>query len=430
MTAGLPFSSTQQHFDDSDLSPSQRTPQRSSSLSHKGQHHHHAAGYTGSSNNSRQKKRSPLLQQQHSRDNDGLPYDDDDEIPLHTRPASFAAPPSASSRYNHHVHSHNLAAMMDASLNGSSSTTGPGSTFYNTRSNPSSSASAERQDPTPSTSRLPYDSGTTSQQNNVTNYSHSHPHSANPLSSNQYSHYTNNNASQSRLSQFPSSSTSQYQQEQQQQPLGSSLLATTRSRQDSNGSSGSSSNSRFMQSNNGMLQSQMPRRSRSVENNSEASLPLSSTSASSSSAQQNQQQQPQQHQRSSDSSRTQGGTSSSMTNTRGKSGSDNGNQQQQQPTNHKRTSQLCAKCNQPMTGQFVRALGTVFHLDCFRCQVSLPLFLLFPTCFSSLSSISSLSSVCHCTYRTAIRLLRRNFFLSMDQMENNIHCARRIILED
>jgi len=30
----------------------------------------------------------------------------------------------------------------------------------------------------------------------------------------------------------------------------------------------------------------------------------------------------------------------------------------------------CAKCELPMTGQFVRALGTVYHLDCFRCQVS------------------------------------------------------------
>ena len=30
----------------------------------------------------------------------------------------------------------------------------------------------------------------------------------------------------------------------------------------------------------------------------------------------------------------------------------------------------CAKCNQLMTGQFVRALGTVYHLHCFRCRVS------------------------------------------------------------
>ncbi|GAA5861735.1 hypothetical protein JCM3774_002689 [Rhodotorula dairenensis] len=28
----------------------------------------------------------------------------------------------------------------------------------------------------------------------------------------------------------------------------------------------------------------------------------------------------------------------------------------------------CAKCDLPMTGQFVRALGTVYHLDCFRCM--------------------------------------------------------------
>ncbi|KAH7106004.1 hypothetical protein BKA62DRAFT_688599 [Auriculariales sp. MPI-PUGE-AT-0066] len=29
---------------------------------------------------------------------------------------------------------------------------------------------------------------------------------------------------------------------------------------------------------------------------------------------------------------------------------------------------VCAHCRLPMTGQFVRALGTVYHLDCFRCQ--------------------------------------------------------------
>ncbi|KIO25865.1 hypothetical protein M407DRAFT_24822 [Tulasnella calospora MUT 4182] len=31
------------------------------------------------------------------------------------------------------------------------------------------------------------------------------------------------------------------------------------------------------------------------------------------------------------------------------------------------TSASCSACRQPMSGQFVRALGTVFHLDCFRC---------------------------------------------------------------
>lgn len=32
-------------------------------------------------------------------------------------------------------------------------------------------------------------------------------------------------------------------------------------------------------------------------------------------------------------------------------------------------SQPCFSCGLPMTGQFVRALGTVYHLDCFRCKV-------------------------------------------------------------
>src|SRR6187402_3467127 len=31
---------------------------------------------------------------------------------------------------------------------------------------------------------------------------------------------------------------------------------------------------------------------------------------------------------------------------------------------------LCKKCGEPLPGQFVRALGGTFHLDCFRCRVS------------------------------------------------------------
>jgi hypothetical protein len=30
---------------------------------------------------------------------------------------------------------------------------------------------------------------------------------------------------------------------------------------------------------------------------------------------------------------------------------------------------LCKKCGEPLTGQFVRALGGTFHLECFRCRV-------------------------------------------------------------
>ena len=32
----------------------------------------------------------------------------------------------------------------------------------------------------------------------------------------------------------------------------------------------------------------------------------------------------------------------------------------------------CMKCGEPLTGQFVRALGGAFHLDCFQCQVHYP----------------------------------------------------------
>ena len=35
----------------------------------------------------------------------------------------------------------------------------------------------------------------------------------------------------------------------------------------------------------------------------------------------------------------------------------------------KTTQRTCKKCNEPLTGQFVRALEGTFHLDCFRCQV-------------------------------------------------------------
>lgn len=34
------------------------------------------------------------------------------------------------------------------------------------------------------------------------------------------------------------------------------------------------------------------------------------------------------------------------------------------------SSRLCQKCNEPLTGQFVRALGGTFHLECFKCDVS------------------------------------------------------------
>ncbi|KDN45879.1 RhoGAP-domain-containing protein [Tilletiaria anomala UBC 951] len=37
-------------------------------------------------------------------------------------------------------------------------------------------------------------------------------------------------------------------------------------------------------------------------------------------------------------------------------------------TKERRRDQACAACGKPMSGQFVRALGTVYHLDCFKCR--------------------------------------------------------------
>ncbi|KAG9088052.1 hypothetical protein FS749_002460, partial [Ceratobasidium sp. UAMH 11750] len=37
-------------------------------------------------------------------------------------------------------------------------------------------------------------------------------------------------------------------------------------------------------------------------------------------------------------------------------------------TSHSAPPNACSACGLPMTAQFVRALGTVFHLDCFRCR--------------------------------------------------------------
>lgn len=34
-----------------------------------------------------------------------------------------------------------------------------------------------------------------------------------------------------------------------------------------------------------------------------------------------------------------------------------------------KSTRTCAKCQDPLTGQFVRALGGTYHLDCFKCRV-------------------------------------------------------------
>ena len=35
-----------------------------------------------------------------------------------------------------------------------------------------------------------------------------------------------------------------------------------------------------------------------------------------------------------------------------------------------KSNRACKKCDQPLTGQFVRALGGTYHLECFLCRVS------------------------------------------------------------
>ncbi|EWC46011.1 hypothetical protein DRE_04804 [Drechslerella stenobrocha 248] len=41
---------------------------------------------------------------------------------------------------------------------------------------------------------------------------------------------------------------------------------------------------------------------------------------------------------------------------------------QKSPPKPESARRICKKCDQPLTGQFVRALGGTFHLDCFRCR--------------------------------------------------------------
>lgn len=304
-----------------------RTPQRSSSLSYKG--HSQASAR-------RQQQRSPLLGSNSMADED-----EDDEIALHTRPASFAAPPSASSRYNPYHHP-SLAAMMDASHLATTNTGSPGGPPGHRSPNLGGPLHTfDRRDPTPSTSRLPYNSDNRTTSNNIAFPSHT----SNAITSTQYSQY-----------------------QQQEQP-GQSLASVSRDRQGSNGSGGSnssrnSSSSRYMHSTgNSETQTQQPsRRKRSVENSTE-SLPASSSLSIPTRQFDNS------SQASSTSSNTRSMNAQQQQSSQG-GGANNTQQTTQSSSGHRRTAQLCAKCNLPMTGQFVRALGTVFHLDCFRCQVS------------------------------------------------------------
>ena len=35
------------------------------------------------------------------------------------------------------------------------------------------------------------------------------------------------------------------------------------------------------------------------------------------------------------------------------------------------SARVCKKCGEPLLGQFVRALGATYHLECYQCQVSI-----------------------------------------------------------
>lgn len=69
--------------------------------------------------------------------------------------------------------------------------------------------------------------------------------------------------------------------------------------------------------------------------------------------------------------------SGSVGSTRGRDGdgdmSKTSGERERSRNRHKRQGsgqvRICKKCSEPLTGQFVRALGGTFHLDCFRCRV-------------------------------------------------------------
>lgn len=74
---------------------------------------------------------------------------------------------------------------------------------------------------------------------------------------------------------------------------------------------------------------------------------------------------------------------------------------------------ICKKCGEPLTGQFVRALGGTFHLDCFRCRVG-------RICCICAHPFANFEF-----HRIVDKLLRRNSSQSMKRMEKvNIRCAK------
>lgn len=67
----------------------------------------------------------------------------------------------------------------------------------------------------------------------------------------------------------------------------------------------------------------------------------------------------------------------------------------------------CAACSLPLEGAFVRALGNVWHLNCFKCRVR--------------SIRYDMHSITDLPRRTVMLLLRPSSFPSMAPMESNCH---------
>jgi len=61
------------------------------------------------------------------------------------------------------------------------------------------------------------------------------------------------------------------------------------------------------------------------------------------------------------------------------------------PKSHTR---ICQKCGSALTGQFVRALGGAYHLDCFKCRVSTDFYFISLLCLG-LNLFSKHSMVLH-----------------------------------
>lgn len=77
---------------------------------------------------------------------------------------------------------------------------------------------------------------------------------------------------------------------------------------------------------------------------------------------------------------------------------------------------ICGKCQKSLTGQFVRALGDTYHLECFTCNV----------CSPSVSH-SSFVRTSNAFFRTAARLSPRNSSQYPIIHRINIHSARPTI---